>query len=207
MGSSSCLSGAPAEDRQVHGGNSEVHDGAHGEGHEERRTDDSEDDLNHVGHAGHEAPENAGRLYNEGGEVRSLQQHGRRGGQEQHDGEHGPQQPRPDGPGRERHRHAPTDRPVLLEIQRAEGGVELQLPLVQAPAGLASPQMLPNLALSFRSYGAVGELEDGFGVAPTGEAHSLSPASSSLPASMLRARKSRLFTAGTEMERTSAISA
>src|SRR5919112_5511569 len=198
MGSSSCLSGAPAEDCQVHGGNSEVHDGAHGEGHEQHRTDDSENDLNHVGHAGHEAPENAGRLYNDGGEVRSLQQHGRRGGQEQYDGERGPQQPRPDGPSRERHRHALTDRSGLLEIQRAEGGVELQLPLVQAPASLASPQVRPDLALSFRSYGTVGELEDGLGVAPTGGANSLSPASSSFPANMLRARKRRLFTAGTE---------
>ena len=64
------------------------------------------------------------------------------------------------------------------------------------------PQSLKCALISkipFRSQRAVGQLEDGLGVAGMRPIHSRSPASSSFPASMLRARNSLLFTAGTEM--------
>jgi len=76
-----------------------------------------------------------------------------------------------------------------------------------------------NAALLLVSQAPVGEFEDLFGVAaaavegvakgvsPTGRAQPVSPFSSSFPASMFLARKSRLFRAGTVMPMTSAISA
>ena len=67
----SCLSGAPAGDRQINRGYNEVHESADGQGDQERLTGNGEDDLNHVGEAGHETPEDVNRVDEKNRDVRT----------------------------------------------------------------------------------------------------------------------------------------
>jgi hypothetical protein len=80
----------PPGDPQVYRGYSEVHESADGESDQERLTDSGEDDLNHVGEAGHESPEDVHRVDDEYREVRTEEDHGDRGHKQQDNGEHGP---------------------------------------------------------------------------------------------------------------------
>ena len=122
---SSCLSGAPAGDRQVYRGYDEVHEGADGEGDQERRTDGGEDDLDHVGQAGHESPEDAHRLDDEDREVGPAKDHGHRGRKRA-----GRRRARPRGASPLADRVGSAIATLRqtdlgsLEIQRAEGSVE-----------------------------------------------------------------------------------
>ena len=73
-------------------GYNEVHESADGEGDQERLTGNGEDDLNHVGEAGHETPEDVHRVDEKNRDVRTEKDHGNRGRKQQDDGEHGPEE-------------------------------------------------------------------------------------------------------------------